>query len=158
LIYKCSAIGLNIEIQHKLLNQLYIEGIRHFPNEFGGILIGRYSDNFKTCVIETTVLPIKYKSSRYSFERGNGGLMKKLKTFYKSEPSLIYVGEWHTHTDNTSTPSGIDKSAMRRIEEYLELGISSPLLLIIALNNNDSYKTGFYIQFHNILYKYETEN
>jgi integrative and conjugative element protein (TIGR02256 family) len=136
---------------------LYTEGLRHYPNEFGGLLIGKYSDNFKTCVIETTVLPIKYKSSRYSFERGRDGLKKMLKVFYNSEPSLIYVGEWHTHTDNTSTPSDIDKLAMRKIEEHLDIGISSPLLIIIGLDKNH-YEAGFYIQYHKIMYKYETEN
>lgn len=152
--YYCNDIGLNIEIQDKLLNQLYAEGLNHYPNEFGGLLIGKYSDDFKTCVIETAVLPVKYKSLRYSFKRGKEGLKGKLKEFYYSEPRLIYVGEWHTHPDSFAIPSSKDKSAMKEIEDHSDVNITSPLLLIIGLNT-ENYHVGFYVQHNKVMYKYE---
>jgi [CysO sulfur-carrier protein]-S-L-cysteine hydrolase len=136
------------------LNELFVIGLNHYPKEFGGLLIGKYSDDFKTCIIETTVLPVKYKSSRYSFERGKTGLKGKLTEFYNSEPRLIYVGEWHTHSDGLVIPSSKDKSAMKEIEDHREVNITSPVLLIIGLNN-ETYFAGFYIQYHKVMYKYE---
>jgi integrative and conjugative element protein (TIGR02256 family) len=152
--YYYKNIGLNIEIQDKLLNELYAVGLNHYQKEFGGLLIGKYSDDFKTCIIETTVLPVKYKSSKYSFERGKAGLKGKLTEFYNSEPRLFYVGEWHTHPDSLAIPSSKDKSAMKEIEDNSDVNITSPLLLIIGLNNGN-YHTGFYIQHNKVMYEYE---
>jgi len=152
--YFCKNIGLNIEIQDMLLNELYAVGLNHYPKEFGGLLIGKYSDDLKTCIIETTILPVKYKSSRYSFERGKAGLKGKLTEFYNSEPRLIYVGEWHTHPDGLAIPSSKDKSAMKEIEDSSDVNITSPLLLIIGLNNG-KYQAGFYIQHNKVMYEYE---
>jgi integrative and conjugative element protein (TIGR02256 family) len=152
--YFCKNIGLSIEIQEMLLNELYAVGLNHYPKEFGGLLIGKYSDDFKTCIIETTILPVKYKSSRYSFERGKKGLKAKLTEFYNSEPRLIYVGEWHTHPDSLAIPSSKDKTAMKEIEDNNDVNITSPLLLIIGLNNGN-YHAGLYIQHNKVMYEYE---
>lgn len=140
-----------------LLNELYAVGLNHYPKEFGGLLIGKYSDDFKTCIIETTILPVKYKSSRYSFERGKNGLKAKLTEFYNSEPRLIYVGEWHTHPDSLAIPSSKDKTAMKEIEESSNVNITSPLLLIIGLNNGN-YHARLYIQHNKVMYEYEKQN
>jgi len=152
--YFCKNIGLKIEIQDVLLNELYAVGLYHYPKEFGGLLIGKYSDDFKTCFIETTILPAKYKCSRYSFERGKTGLKRKLTEFYNSEPRLIYVGEWHTHPDSLAIPSFKDKTAMKEIEANSNVNITSPLLLIIGFNN-ENYHAGFYIQHNKVMYEYE---
>ena len=133
-----------------LLNELYAVGLNHYPKEFGGLLIGKYSDDFKTCIIETTILPVKYKSSRYGFERGKKGLKSKLTEFYNSEPRLIYVGEWHTHPDSLAIPSSKDKTAMKEIEDNNDVNITSPLLLIIGLNNGN-YHAGLYIQHNKVM-------
>lgn len=146
-------IGLSIEIRKELLNFLSNEGIKHSPNEFGGLLIGRYIENSKTCLIKSTILPKRYKSTRYDFERGKSGLKKKLHEYYHSEPRLFYVGEWHTHNNHSIAPSSIDMIAMQKLEESANLGIFSPLLLIIGLNI-DNYLVGFYIQHQKKLYKY----
>lgn len=155
--FYCKEIGLSIEIPIELLNFLSNEGAKHSPNEFGGLLIGRYVENSKTCLIESAVLPKKFKSSRYYFERGKAGLKKKLIDYYNSNPRLFYVGEWHTHNSNSIAPSSVDMIAMQTIEEYTNLGIISPLLLIIGLDGDD-YSIGFYIQYKKKLYKYECED
>lgn len=155
--FYCKEIGLGIEIPIELLNFLSNEGVKHSPNEFGGLLIGRYVDNSKICLIESTVLPKKFKSSRYYFERGKAGLKKKLIDYYNSNPRLFYVGEWHTHNSHSIAPSSVDMIAMQTIEEYTNLGIISPLLLIIGLDGEE-YSVGFYIQYKKKLYKYECKD
>jgi len=155
--FYCNDIGLGIEIHIELLNFFSNEGIKHSPNEFGGLLIGRYIENSKTCLIVSTILPKKYKSSRYGFERGKSGLKKKLHEYYHYEPRLFYVGEWHTHNNHSIEPSSIDKIAMQKLEESSNLSIFSPLLLIIGLNRAN-YLVGFYIQHQKKLYKYECKD
>ena len=62
----------------------------------------------------------------------------------------------HTHPDGLRIPSSKDKSAMEEIEDHREVNITSPVLLII--NVNETCFAGFYIQFHKVMYKYEKQN
>ena len=146
----CRDIGLNLAVDDALLEQLYNIGLKHYPKEFGGLLIGNYSEDMKTCVITGTLLPKKYKSSRYYFERGREGLLEKLEALYNAEPRSIYIGEWHTHPDGPASPSDTDEEAMQTISEHDEVTITNPLLLILAITP-EGYTFGFYVNFKNKL-------
>lgn len=147
-------IGLGIEIRDELIEEIHHAGIKYYPNEFGGLLIGYYSEDKKTVVIEETILPKKYKSSRYNFERGSDGLKKKLEEFYSKDPSLIYVGEWHTHPDSLPIPSSTDLIAILGIINCETVLIKNPVLLIMGIDK-EKYDLGFYVYFENKMCKYE---
>jgi integrative and conjugative element protein (TIGR02256 family) len=147
-------MGLNIEVKQELLDELYNVGMHHYPKEFGGLLVGYYADDYKTCFIETTILPKKYKSSRYSFERGKEGLKKKLTEYYSNDPKLFYVGEWHTHPDSSTVPSGTDYKAMSEIAESDDVLIQNPILLILGITN-DNYTYDFFIHHNKNLKQYD---
>jgi integrative and conjugative element protein (TIGR02256 family) len=150
----CIHKGLNVEIEQELLDELYHEGMKYYPKEFGGLLIGCYSEDFKTCVIKTSIIPMKYKSSRYYFERGIEGLKQKLVEFYNSNPRLIYVGEWHTHPDGVPSPSSTDLNAMSEIAESTDVSIENPILMILGINKTEM-KLGTFVFSKNKLLKYE---
>jgi len=150
----CTKIGLSVEVKQELLDELYRTGMKHYPKEFGGLLIGYYSEDFKTCFIETTILPKKYKSSRYFFEREKEGLKLNLTNFYNSIPRLIYVGEWHTHPDGIPSPSGTDMNAMIEIGESDDVNIENPLLLVLGINPS-KMDVGAYVYSKNKLLRYE---
>ena len=147
-------IGLSIDIGDKLINELIETGRQHYPNEFVGLLIGYYSNDIKTVHIQKTLLPKKYKSSKYSFERGSKGLRTKLEKLYRKTPSLVYVGEWHTHPDNPAVPSGVDASALREIVDNENVAIANPILLIISICKKFE-QLCFYVYFKNKIYKYD---
>jgi len=147
-------MGLSVEVKQELLDELYRTGMKHYPKEFGGLLIGYYSDDFKTCFIETTILPKKYESSRYFFERGKEGLKLNLTKFYNSIPRLIYVGEWHTHPEGIPSPSGTDMNAMIEIGESDDVNIENPLLLILGINPS-KMDAGAYVYSKKKLLRYE---
>ena len=149
-------IGLNIIIEDTLISCLYDNGIKNYPKEFGGLLIGNYSDDFKTVFIEETILPKKYKSSKYSFERGAEGVKETLEKYYYAEHRMIYVGEWHTHPDNLPIPSSTDIKALEKIANHDEVTIKNPVLLIMGIDKT-KYELGFYVYFKNKIYKYEEE-
>ncbi len=153
---KNSEIGLAINIADELIKQLYHFGSLHYPKEFGGLLMGYYSQDFKTVLITDTVLPKRYASSKYFFERGINGLKKTLKLLFKKDPSIIYVGEWHTHPDNPPIPSLTDRIAMNEIVQHEKVAINSPILLIMSIREG-MYELVFYVYFKNKFYKYEEE-
>lgn len=154
--YRSIDTGLSLEIDDTLLSELHSVGLKHYPNEFGGVLIGFYSDDLKNCIVKASILPLKYKSARYSFERGREGLKEKLDAHYNARPRLIYIGEWHTHPDGLPLPSAQDKNAMKEIELSKEVNITSPILLIISLDKHQ-FTPKFYIQHNQKLYNYEQE-
>lgn len=150
----CTELGLKMELKQSLLDKLYDLGLRHYPKEFGGLLVGYYSDDLKTCILENVIIPKKYKSSRYFFERRKDGLNKMLTEFYNSSPRLIYVGEWHTHPDGVPSPSKTDLSAITEIADCDEVSIENPILMILSVNKTDM-GLGVYVFSKNKLVKYD---
>ncbi|RMR52237.1 hypothetical protein ALP83_101931 [Pseudomonas syringae pv. actinidiae] len=76
--------------------------------EAGGLLLG-YVRGSHLEIVEATV-PTKFdKRFRYLFER-----MRDLhdaiahKRWAQSDGKIRYLGEWHTHSENNPSPSGID--------------------------------------------------
>lgn len=154
MILKIDKIGLSLEVNDELLNSLVEEGKNHYPNEFGGFLIGYYSDDNRCLHITDTVLPKNFKASRHSFERTTKGIDKKLENYYEKIPKKLYVGEWHTHPDNSSIPSLTDISAISAIINNQNACLVNPVLLIIGYSKTQ-IDFGFYVWFENKLYRYE---
>lgn len=147
-------LKLSINIADSLLDELTALGKKHYPNEFGGFLIGNYSDDFKQLNITSTILPTKFKASKYQFERDTTGIKETLKNYYEQIPKTYYVGEWHTHPDNLPIPSTTDIKAINEILEHQDTSIQNPILLIIGYTKQN-VEHGFYVSFKNRLYKYE---
>ncbi|MGZ3754330.1 MAG: Mov34/MPN/PAD-1 family protein [Mucilaginibacter sp.] len=154
--FKNTEIELYIDIDDKVITTIQEIGLQHYPKEFGGILIGNYSEDKKTVTIADTILPKSYKSSKYSFERGSEGLKDQLFKLYHSDTPQIYVGEWHTHPDTKPLPSGTDVNALTQIVNHSEVNISSPVMLIVGLGP-DYLELGFYVHFKNKIYRYEND-
>jgi len=154
--FTCKHIGLSIVIDEKLMDELCRLGSEHYPKEYGGLFVGRYVNNNKEVIIKQTVLPKKFKSSASSFERGVEGLRNILAGFLNESPSLIYVGEWHTHPDGRPIPSSTDSSALRTIAAHHQVSIENPLLLIIGVGI-EVYEFEFYVLYQNEIHRYELE-
>ena len=151
----CKELGLAIEMRDQLMEQISEAGRQHYPNEYGGLLIGRYSEDNQTVFLNDTVLPKKFKSSPVSFERGSDGMAKILEEYFKQEPPQVYVGEWHTHPNSSPSPSLIDIRAFETIVKHHNVNIKNPVMLILGLTRH-SLKAAFYVFFNQKLYKYET--
>jgi integrative and conjugative element protein (TIGR02256 family) len=154
LIFRIEKIGLSLEVDDELLNSVVEKGKSHYPNEFGGFLVGYYSDDNSRLHITNMILPKSFKASKYSFERSTKGIVKKLETFYKGVPKNFYVGEWHTHPDNSPIPSIKDIAAVSAIINCQNACIANPVLLIIGYSKI-KVDFGFYVWFENKLCKYE---
>lgn len=155
MILKNNEIGLYIDIADVLITQIEMIGCQHYPNEFGGILLGKYSNDRKTVVVSNTILPMTYKSAKYSFERGSEGLKEQLISYYNDPEQLMYVGEWHTHPDGRPFPSGTDIRALKQIVNDDNVYICSPIMVILGLTR-DASEFGFYVYFKDKIYRYET--
>ena len=147
------SIGMSLKISDELLSSLYNKGKEFYPNEFGGFLIGYFEDDTHL-VVTDSILPIKYKSTKFNFERSTEGLEKKFIDKYNEVPKKTYIGEWHTHPDSKAIPSKTDILAMHTIVEEPN-SIKNPVLLIIGYNQVGEVEFDFYIYYKNKIYKYE---
>jgi integrative and conjugative element protein (TIGR02256 family) len=149
-----SLLGLTITIDDELVKLLQECASDYYPNEFGGLLIGEYSEDKKNAFITRTILPKKFKSSRHKFERETEDLKEELIDYFHLTPSLTYVGEWYSHPDGPSVPSETDLKALENIVRYEEVFIDNPILLIISISKQ-SFVLGFYVYVNGKIYKYE---
>lgn len=145
---------MSLEADNKLLNSLVEKGKCHYPNEFGGFLVGYYIDGNRHLHITDSILPISFKASKYSFERSTKGIEEQLSSYYRETPKKFYVGEWHTHPVNSPIPSVTDISAINAIINNQNSCLANPVLLIIGYSKT-KINFGFYVWFNNKLYRYE---
>ena len=156
--YYQKELNFTINIELEILNQVKKYSEDNFPNEIGGILIGKYSKDGLSVDITEIIVPKEYVSKKFLFIRYGNSLNKKIKKLYKaSKGEIIYVGEWHSHTNGSSMYSQKDFNSMMEISEDNKVKIDSPLLLISAITK-DAFEPNFYIFHNKKLYKYETEN
>lgn len=148
--------GLSIIIDEKLLTKLYSTSLDLYPCEFGGLLIGYYSQDKKELNIINTLLPKEYSSTKYNFSRGIKGLKTQLRELYKKSPSQYYVGEWHSHPDNEPVPSGTDLNAFQEIVAHERVLIENPILLLLGVDTS-SCNYIFYVYYDQVFLKYEKE-
>ena len=72
---------LYVVIDAQVLRQIEKQAVCGFPNEDGGMLVGRYSDDKKTVFVTRVIAPTMKLSTRTGFERkvdGMEGMWEKL--------------------------------------------------------------------------------
>lgn len=146
--------NLKLVVDSELINELKETGVKKYPNEFGGFLIGKYSNDLKTLFITKVLLPRKYKGHPMSFERSTDGLNTILKEIFISSHEY-YVGEWHTHPNGSTNYSSTDFDAMKKIAEHENVNIKNPVLLILSVDANKCNNFTFYCYDNDKLTPYE---
>lgn len=136
------------------MNRLGELGVKHFPNEFGGFLIGNYAADFKTVYITDFLLPKKYSGSSFGFERSVEGLERKFNELF-DQKKQYFVGEWHTHPGGSTMYSQTDLNAMIKTAECETVSIENPILLILSVNKGRMTNYTFYFYENRKLIAYE---
>jgi len=146
----------NVEliISEKLLDHLEEYGVKHYPNEFGGFLMGYYSNNLKQLYISDYILPKKYNSTPCLFERSIYEIKEIFEKIFDRKKQY-YVGEWHTHTNGSSMYSKTDLQAMIQIANHNTVNIENPILLILSIGKNKIKDFSIYLYDKKGLYRYE---
>jgi integrative and conjugative element protein (TIGR02256 family) len=152
--YEQKDINLKIIISEELIAEMKAIAFKHFPNEFGGVLVGTYSEDGLTVCIQKLICPKKYKQTPTFFKRKTTFINKKLKEVYEvSNGKEIYIGEWHSHPNMSAYPSLHDLLSMRKILKQ-DIKITNPLLLIVG-GTETNLHINYFIIYHKKLLKYE---
>jgi integrative and conjugative element protein (TIGR02256 family) len=123
--------SFNVTVKNEHIQEINLYLKKTKINETGGILIGYYSEDFKTAHITMVTGPPKdSKSGPTWFHRGTKGLKKLL--LKKWEYQEFYIGEWHFHPDGPVEPSPQDIKQMIEISVSRRYNCPEPLMIIVA--------------------------
>jgi molybdopterin/thiamine biosynthesis adenylyltransferase len=120
------------------INQLAEAG---FPNETGGIMIGRLDRQKKVAIItDAWKAPNDSKFTTTGFSRGLAGLKNKIAMLEDdTNDYLSYVGEWHSHPPACGTGlSSVDSPTAKRMAKELE---QDRVPAICLITNSKDYAT-----------------
>jgi integrative and conjugative element protein (TIGR02256 family) len=111
--------------------------IKKNDNESGGILIGQIKGK-NIYILRASTPNIFDKSSRYFFECNKDAAQIIINyEFYNSGNRSIYIGEWHTHPENTPSPSSIDKKMIKN--QFKKNKLNEPFLILIIQGLKNLY-------------------
>ena len=130
--YYLASNDLYVEMQASVFKQIQLQAEGEYPNENGGILVGRYSADRHTVYIEKIVVPMAKMTGRTMFVRNTKGMEKVWEQLAKD--GLRYLGEWHSHPNGSTKYSSTDLATMVEIEK--EVSIENPLLLIVGVRSD----------------------
>lgn len=123
-----------VNILPDAISEIRKEILEHYPNETGGVLIGKYDENLRLATIYlATGSPKDSEHGATSFKRGVNEIVDNIALAQKRiSAGLHYVGEWHIHPNNSPTASLADLKQMQIFAKTNQLGIRVPLLLIVG--------------------------
>lgn len=128
------AIGAprRVRIAEELKSTMLSLARRHAPNETGGILVGRHTDDTVT-VLAVSDAGRNAVSEPTRFERDGAHCQAFLeRTVAELGPGVDYVGEWHSHPDGSPAPSSRDTQSFIEIAADPNYLTTAPVLLIVA--------------------------
>lgn len=146
--------SVGVTIADELLEKISGYGVKAFPKEFGGFLMGYYSDDFKMLTITDSILPKLYTGTPSVFVRSIQGVEKMFEAFYVKKPSQYYVGEWHTHPNGSTQYSQTDLQAMIAIGKEDMIRIKNPVLLILSVGKSSVLDFQLYLYENKKLLKF----
>lgn len=148
--YYLASNDLYVEMQASVFKQIQLQAEGEYPNENGGILVGRYSADRHTVHIEKIVVPMEKMTGRTMFMRNTKGMEKVWEQLAKD--GLRYLGEWHSHPNSSTKYSSTDLATMVEIEK--EVSIKNPLLLIVGVRSDGVSAHTLYCYKNNKLLEY----
>lgn len=141
-----SKFGLEISVS--LLQVMAAHCKKAWPNEIGGVLIGRYNSARSLAQVTQAEPPTAdSRGGRTWFHRGSQGLRQLLTSLWDrpEEQREYYLGEWHYHPDGAPSPSPKDRTQMQILAEDPDCHCPEPLLLIIGGSPKRGWSLGVFV-------------
>ncbi|AMM50709.1 hypothetical protein TH61_05305 [Rufibacter sp. DG15C] len=152
--YVQAETGLRLRVSSRAVETILSSSYSHFPNEYGGLLMGTYSEDLSEAMVLDVVLPSKFKSTPVSFTPDTDDLNERLIRFVRDNGKTAeYLGEWHSHPNGSGQYSPKDLASLKDIAESATVALKNPILLI-ASGQKGKMKLNFYLFIENKLYKF----
>lgn len=100
-----------------------------WATEAGGQLFGTINAE-QVCVTEVSGPYAGDERSRYRYRSNPAAAQRAIEERHKR--GLLYLGEWHTHPEDSPSASSLDDDAMRRLISSSQLNSDALLLMIVG--------------------------
>lgn len=107
------------------------------PLETGGLLLGYTHDNH-TFVTHVIGPGPNATHSGCRFEPDDTWQAAEVARIWHTDPTIAYLGDWHTHPGGSPKPSSLDRATLRQIAVDPGARQGTPIMLIVALNDRGS--------------------
>lgn len=134
--------GLSIQLENDLYLDLSQKAISAYPNETGGLLVGKYNAKQDCVTIFRSLVPTKIESNRTSYHRSVEGMEDEWRKL--ADEGLYYVGEWHSHPGGSAMFSSCDETALRSLQKEEGIVIKKPVMIILSTDKNKVRNIGVY--------------
>ncbi|WP_179296583.1 MULTISPECIES: Mov34/MPN/PAD-1 family protein [unclassified Mesorhizobium] len=119
---------MTIWLSRPVLGKIQKLGIRYYPVETGGVLLG-WRDGADRIVTGLLGSGPKALHGRHAFLPDHAWQMIHIReAFEGSSGDLDYLGDWHTHPDGVASMSDLDCRTLSKIARR----VKSPLMMIAA--------------------------
>ena len=120
-----------------LLSHLYAEAWIWSPLETGGLLLGNSRSG---CIDVTRVVGAGPGGhhERHRFEPDAGWQAAEIAAEWGKDPTVEYLGDWHTHPGGGLRFSNLDIAAAQTIASYEPARQPSPVMVVLALRADGS--------------------
>ena len=110
----------SILVSSSLARRLHEVRNQKLPNETGGVLIGTYDFANNICyIVDAIDSPSDSEEYPNAYIRGSNGLLEKVQRIEEiTIGNLTYIGEWHSHPNDSTSPSSNDRILLKSIAEY----------------------------------------
>jgi integrative and conjugative element protein (TIGR02256 family) len=135
-------IGIwTVEVSVPLLAEIKDDRAKFLPRETGGVLVGAYDLARKrlyiVCQIKAPADSVHYPTS---FIRGCEHLPERLEEINKATfDNLTYIGEWHSHPNNSTQQSGDDKELYSTIIAHNQENCLPGCMMIVGSTSYSLY-------------------
>ena len=143
------------KLSKKALHDIITESQQKFPDETGGILIGKVDNG---CVfIHYAIGPGKNACHTSNRFKRDGDYSQEQLDFIASETTgkYDYLGEWHSHFFDPR-PSSVDINSMDWIANNENYATSHPILLLCVLTKRHYWKIACFVAVDELLIKLKT--
>lgn len=103
--------------------------------ESGGILLGYVYEDHDNIVKVTKPSQFDSKSLTFFNRSKIPAQLQINRSWKKSKGSLIYLGEWHTHSEIEPTPSKVDIEMIKKTFKETTMEIYFLYLIIVGMSN-----------------------
>lgn len=100
-----------------------------WATEAGGQLFGTINSE-RVCVTEVSGPYPGDERSRYRYRSNPAAAQRAIEDHHKR--GLLYLGEWHTHAEDTPSASSLDDDAMQRLISNSLLNSDALLMMIVG--------------------------
>ncbi|CAM3893675.1 MULTISPECIES: Mov34/MPN/PAD-1 family protein [Paenibacillus] len=124
-----------VKLDDIVLKRLFSYSQDHYKTpESGGILVGRILKCDSNIVVDNASEPMKSDfQARCRFIRGSVGHQDFFNQHWeKSEGRCFYLGEWHTHPEESPKPSNTDISGWRKLLNESVQGQKQLIFIIVG--------------------------